>query len=286
MERFSMPGEIVDELCARLGVALPTDLDGVGELYRAWSEQIPFDSIGKALARSEGALPPGGDPLDLAEQWLATGLGATCWGHTSTMGAVLEHAGVRCRVGLDRFQADDDRVDLHSFLVVEDGDRRLALDVVHNSGEPLLIQAGERGTRPAYPVDLVEVDGRLLHRYPRTSSAKPETGCYAVLSTDLDAADARTFCEIMRVYGMRVRAISQRRFTATEMLETEPSDDGSALVFRRRSADGTTTRSIADPEEAFAELGYAPAALDIAMQAGLLTRHADGRTTYAVRPRS
>lgn len=283
MERFTMPGELAEEICARLGVALPTRIDDLAPFYRAWCERIPFDSISKALARREGTVPPGGDPVAFAEQWLATGLGGTCWGHTSSMGAVLEHAGVRCRVGLDRYQVDD-LVDLHSFLVIEDGDRLLLCDIVHCSGDPLVIRAGERGTHPAYPVELVGDDGRLVHQYVRVHRTEGGVGRYALLSTDLDADDLRTFCEIMRVYGMRAQSLYHRTFTATELVDAGPADDGSALVLRRISASGQTTRAVIDPDEAFAAMGYGPAALAIAVRAGLVTRATDGTTTYAVRP--
>jgi hypothetical protein len=283
MERFTMPGELADEICARLGVALPTGIEDLGPFYRAWCEHIPFDSISKALARQQGTLPPGGDPAAFAEQWLATGLGGTCWGHTSSMGAVLEHAGIRCRVGLDRYQVDD-LVDLHSFLVVEDGDLLLLCDIVHSSGDPLVIRAGERGTHPAYPVELVEDDGRLIHQYVRVHRESRDIGRYAVLSTDLDADDLRTFCEVMRVYGMRALSLYHRRFTATELVDAGPSEDGSSLVLRRISATGETREPVTDADEAFAALGYSPAALDVAVRAGLVLRAADGSTTYAVRP--
>jgi len=196
-----MPEELVHEMCARLGVARPTDLAGVTALHRAWCAQVPFDSISKALALREDAPAPGSDPRDLCEQWFATGLGGTCWAHASTMAAVLEAADVRCRVGLDRFLVED-RVDFHSFLVVEDGDRRLALDITHGSGDPMPIVAGATGTHPAYPVELVDDgDGRLLHRFVRMSGAEREVGAYVVLSIDLDAADLRTFCELRTVSG-------------------------------------------------------------------------------------
>ena len=285
MERFAMPEELVQEMCARLGVAQPTDLAGVTELYRAWCEQVPFDSISKALALREGTLPPGSDPRDLCERWLSTGLGGTCWSHTSTMAAVLEAGGVPCRVGLDRFLVDD-RVDFHSFLVVEDGDRRLALDVTHGSGDPLPLEAGAKGNHPAYPTEMVDDgDGRLLHRFVRMSRAEHEVGAYVVLSIDLDAADQRTFCEVSRTYGMRSRNLYHRRFSATEMIDCRPADDGSALILRHVSADDETEKHLADPEEAFAAMGYEPAALDIAIRAELVERRADGTTFYPPRIR-
>jgi N-hydroxyarylamine O-acetyltransferase len=190
-----MPDELVQEMCTRLGVPQPSDMAGVTALYRAWCEQIPFDSISKALALREGVLPPGSDPADLSERWLTTGLGGTCWGHASAMAAVLEAGDVHCRVGLDRFLIDD-RVDFHSFLVVEDGDRRLALDVTHGSGDPLPIEAGAQGTHPAYPVEFVDDgDGRLLHRFVRMSRAPARsapTGCCRSTSTPpISARSAR-----------------------------------------------------------------------------------------------
>jgi hypothetical protein len=113
-----------------------------------------------------------------------------------------------------------------------------------------------------------------------------EVGRYSVLSSDLDAADLRTFCEVMRSYGMPAASLYHRRFTATEMLDASPSDDGSALVLRRISSAGQTTTSVTDADEAFASMGYEPAALDVAVRAGLVLRREDGVTSFAVRPRS
>jgi arylamine N-acetyltransferase len=269
-------------VCARLGVALPTRIEDLTGFYQAWCEGIPFDSVSKAVARREETLPPGGDPADLVLRWLETGLGGLCWGHTSSMGAVLEHAGVRCRVGLDRMIVED-LVDVHSFLVVEDGDQRLALDVVHCSRDPLPIRDGERGRHPVYPV-WFEADGdRLQHVYVHRSHGDREPGRYALLSTDLDASDLRMFCEVMRTYGMRVRSLYHRRFTPTEMRDARPNDDGSALVLTTRSADGVVQREVRDPDEAFAALGYGPAALDLAVRGGLV-RLDGGTPTFAVRP--
>ncbi len=277
MERFAMPEELVQEMCTRLGVAQPTDMVGVTELYRAWCAQVPFDSISKALALREGTLPPGGNPADLCERWLVTGLGGTCWGHTSAMAAVLEAGDVHCRVGLDRFLVDD-RVDFHSFLVVEEGGRRLGLDVTHGSGDPLPLAAGATGNHPAYPTAMVDDgDGRLLHTFVRMSRAEHEVGTYVVLSIDLDASDLRTFCEVSRTYGMRSRNLYHRRFTDTEMIDCRPADDGSALILRHVGANDEIEKHLADPEEAFAAIGLGPGALDIAVRAGLVERRADRR---------
>ena len=279
MERFSIPDELADELCTRLGVARPRGLDDVAPLYRAWAEHVPFDAIAKSVAMRTGDPMPG---AAFARQWLETGLGGTCWGHTSTMAAILEGAGARCRVGLDRLVVDD-RVDLHSFVVVEDGDRRLSCDIPHCSGTPMPVEPGARGTHPAYPVGYRDDEGRVVHDYPRQSADEPMTGTYVVLSTDLDAGDVRAFCEISRVYGMRGRNLYHRRFTATELLDVTPAEDGKALLVRRLSATDEQIEPITDVDEAFAWMGYGPAALDAAFRADLVTRAPDGTVRYTPR---
>ena len=68
-----MPDDLADEVCRRLtgDADGPADVAGVGALYRAWCERIPFDSIGKALALQEGSTPPGGTPAVAAEPVVA-----------------------------------------------------------------------------------------------------------------------------------------------------------------------------------------------------------------------
>ena len=278
-----MPGELADEVCARLGVGAPTDLDGVAALYRAWCEHVPFDTVGKALALHEGSTPPGGDPTAFLRQWLATGVGGTCWGQTAAMAAVLERSGVRCRVGIDRYLVDDE-VDFHSFLVVEDGDRRWACDVDPLLGRSAPPRPGASGTHPAYTVGFdADEDGRLEHRTVRLARDGRSTRRYGVLSTDLDAGDLRAFCEVSRALGMRARNVYIRRFTATEMLDATPTDDGSALSLRRVTATGEETRLITDVEEGLAAVGYQPEVLALARRAGLVTTAADGTTRFRAR---
>ena len=283
MERFEVPDALAGEMYERLGVAVPSDLAGVGELYRAWCEQVPFDSISKALALRAGTLPPGGDPVEFCEQWLATGLGGTCWGHVTGLAAILGHAGFDCHGGLDHLLGVD-HVDFHAFVVVESGGRRWALDPIHGSGDPLPIEAGAAGVHPVYPVHF-EADGRrVLHCYQSFHDGVLEPRRYAVLSTDLDPAAVRAFCEIARTHGMRARSIYVRRFTPTEMIDARPAEDGSALVVRHLSAAGAVEHRFTDPDAAFAALGYGSEAVVVAEQAGLIDRSAGGAVRFVPRP--
>ena len=57
-------------------------------------------------------------------------------------------------------------------------------------------------------------------------------------------------------------------------------------MLRRFDADGSTATTIVDPDEAFAAMGYEPAALHVAVRAGLVSRKADGTVAWSVRPPS
>jgi arylamine N-acetyltransferase len=279
VERFVMPDALANEMCDRIGVSRPGTLSEAGDFYRAWVEKVPFDSIAKALALRDGTRPPGSDPIEFCDRWLATGVGGTCWGHVAAMAAVLGSAGFDCRVGLDRLLTDE-FVDFHAFVVVAGDDRRWALDVTHCSGDPLAIEPGSDGTHPAYPVAFESDGDRLLHSYTSHSQAPGEPRWYAVLSTHLDAADVRSFCEVARTHGMRARSLYQRRFTRHEMIDARPSADGRMLIRRRVTADGTFEERFGDPDEAFAAIGYGTAAVGMAERAGLIERSRGGAVRW------
>jgi hypothetical protein len=285
VERFAMPDALAKEMCDGIGVPLPGTMAEVADLYRAWSEQVPFDSIAKAVALREGSVPPGADPVEFCERWLATGVGGTCWGHVAAMAGVLGVAGFDCRVGLDRLLTDE-YVDFHAFVVVVDGERRWALDPTHCSGGPLAVEPGRSGSHPAYAVGFDTDGDRLLHTYTSYGHTPGEPRTYVVLSTDLDAADVRSFCEVARVYGMRARSLYHRRFTPSDLVDARPADDGSALVKRRISAAGASEERFTDPDEAFAAIGYGAGAVALAERAGLVARSAGGVVRWTPRPAS
>ena len=293
MERFALPDVLADEVLGRLGVGPPADLDGVAALYRAWCAAVPFDPVAKAVAVAEGRTPPGADPTEVAERWLATGLGSTCWGSCAVLAALVERAGGRTAVGVDRMLVEH-KVDFHSFLVVHDGDRRWALDPTHASGSPLAVEAGARSDHPVYrtwfdadpdpaaPPTAGSGPTRLLHRFDHPAcDACPLT--YGVLSLTADAADVRAFCEVSARYsGITGARFHQRRFTDDAMAMARPDEDGRALVVRTWTAgpDGTVDRlaeqRLADVDEALDALGYAPEVAGWLERGGLLARADDG----------
>jgi hypothetical protein len=268
MERFAVPRGLVDEMCGALGVVLPRDRDDVAALYRAWCALVPFDPVAKALAMVEGRTPPGDDPVEVAERWLHTGLGSTCWGHVTVLGGILEAAGVRVTAGVDRMLRDD-IVDFHAFLVVHDGDDAWALDPIHPSGDPLLLAAGAQGTHPEYVVRLDAVEGRLVHWCaPRHDEARVSR--YVVLSTTLDRADVRAFCAVSVEHSGVGRRFFQRRVPPDAFVTARPTEDGTALAITTWHEEGTDVVTIDDVDEALATVGYRPSARDWIIRAELL----------------
>jgi hypothetical protein len=268
VERFTMPPGLVDEVCGAVGVAIPRNLDDIAALYRAWCATAPFDPVAKALAMVEGRNPPGDDPVEVAERWLSTGLGSTCWGHTTVLGAILHAAGMRVAAGVDRMLRDD-IVDFHSFLVVHVDDEAYVLDPIHPSGDPLPLRAGARGNHPAYAVGFDEEDGRLIHWFDQPLDGS-RAGRYVVLSTDLDRADVRAFCAISAEHSGVGRRFFQRRILADAFVVARPIDDGRALAITTWRAGQTDIETIDDVDQALDAVGYRPEARDWLHRAGLL----------------
>lgn len=267
MERFILDPGLARDACDRLGVALPSDLDGVADLYRAWCASVPFDPIAKALALRRSETPPGAEPADLLLRWLDRGVGGTCWGHCSSLAGILEVAGVRATVGLDRMVRVDGVVDFHSFVVVGGGGRRLALDPIHVSGAPLVLEPGSRGDHGAYETWLEDDEGRLLHRLCHPAS--PEVTTYHVLALDLDADDVRAFCEVSALHsGVRAQRLFARRCPPGELVQLRTEDDGS-LTLHRWTAEDHTVEAV-DPSGGVPALGWGAEALAMAAAAGLL----------------
>jgi hypothetical protein len=264
-----MPRGLVDEVCSALSVSLPGDREGIAALFRSWCARVPFDPVAKALAMVEGRTPPGDDPVEVAERWLQTGLGSTCWGHVTVLGGILEAAGVRVAAGVDRMLRDD-IVDFHSFLVVHDGEDALLLDPIHPSGDPLPLVAGALGNHPDYEVRLDDIEGRLVHWCaPRHDDARVSR--YVVLSTTMDRADVRAFCAVSAVHSGVGRRFFQRRIPTDAFVTARPTEDGTALAITTWREGRTDVVTMDDVDEALAIVGYQPSARGWLVRAGLLS---------------
>lgn len=273
-------------VCSRLGVPWPEDLAGIARLYRAWCAQVPFDNVAKVLAVRDGRTPPGAEPEEVVERWLATGVGATCWGHVTGLAGVLGAAGSDSRIAVDRMRRDDDIVDFHAFVIVEDGTEAYVCDPIHASAQPLPWRDGARGAQGPYRTGLDREGRRFVHWYeidpdgpdaladPGRGSRRHRRAEYVVLATDLDRHDIAAFCAIAATHsGVNGRRLYSRRFPDAALLEARPDADGRALVVTRQEAGApATTVAHPDVEAALAGLGYTAEGRRLVERAGLLRR--------------
>jgi hypothetical protein len=275
LEPFELPADLAGAVCDRLGVGLPGDAAAVAALFRAWCASVPIDNVAKEEARRDGRVPPGDDPAQGAADFLAMGLGGTCWAHSSLLAGLLTAAGARATVGLDRMVRDDGIVDFHSFAVLHDDGGPWILDPVWPTGDPLPLRAGARGTHPVVAVGVdADGDGLRLWHWVEPGPARVR---YAVVSTVLDRGDVRAWCEIsLRHSGVPARILNLRRNPpeiSEAVLTARHPGSGAApgeLVHRRRTAAGVAETRHTDPDEVFAAFGCTREARRRAERAGLL----------------
>jgi hypothetical protein len=257
-----MPVGLVTEVCDALGVSLPTDRASLEALVQAWSARVPFDPVAKMAALRHGTMPPGDDPVVVVQRWLTTGLGSTCWGHTTALAAILDRAEVPTSIGVDRMLTDD-LVDFHSFLLATVDGERFLIDPIHPSGSLLAFVPGAVGDHPDYQVGIEHAGGRIVHWF----GPAEDRHRYVALATDLDLADVRAFLTIsVQHSGVRSRFFL-RRVLPDAVVQIRPTDDGTGLT---RSVGGV------EPEP----LGAMAAGADC--EVGTLRATEVGRTLAAI----
>lgn len=288
MSRFHLPDALAHEVLAAIGAERPRDTAGLAELYRRFCAAIPFDPVMKAVAIRECTQPPGADPVAVAERFLATGIGGTCWATCGVLAGLAAHAGLDASIGLERM-LDIDVVDFHCFTVLHTDNGPLALDPVHVSGDPLPLRAGAGGTHPVYATSFAadEMD-RLLH----TWRSPEHGGRYVVLSDRLGVDDVAAFCDVSVDHtGVRARRLFQRTVTPDGTRIVRPTNDGRGLRVRAWTAPpaaegaaagaGTSTVTCEtteayEPAQILEALRVNEAGMALVVRSGLATPDGDG----------
>jgi N-hydroxyarylamine O-acetyltransferase len=180
MEIRELTATRVDEIVGRLGFAARPEPDAVGlaDLYRAWCRRIPFDNLRKLVALHHD-LPeiPGMDPADFFAAWQLIGAGATCWGSTNGLHALLVGLGFDARIhGASMFDVDMN----HGTTIVAFGAERWLVDTALHTDAPLPLIDGQ--------VSSVEHAGTL-------TTANPDPGGWLIECTTSDPG-ARVICRI------------------------------------------------------------------------------------------
>ena len=137
----SLSPALVERVLDGLGFsAAPTPVPGsLAALYHAWCQKIPFDNVHKLIylrAGSTGPLP-GDDPSEVLEAWLEHGTGATCWGASGALQALLRSLGFRALAVLATLVLRPDLPPNHGTTVVEFDDEKFLVDTSLLHGSPL-----------------------------------------------------------------------------------------------------------------------------------------------------
>ena len=144
--------DLVEQILERLAIERPRpDLDGLGQLYRAWCEHVPFDNIVKRIHLATGAPGPipNGDPTRFFEGFLENGTSGTCWPSSLALFSLLDALGFPVRLA-SCCMADSvvSRIDhTHGTLLAHYGDDDWWVDTAMLTGEPFRLAPGSRVPR-------------------------------------------------------------------------------------------------------------------------------------------
>jgi N-hydroxyarylamine O-acetyltransferase len=133
----------IDEIVGLLGFSSrpSTNVEGLGEIYRAWCRRVPFDNLRKLVALHHD-LPeiPGIEPREFFAAWQLTGAGATCWATNNALHALLVGLGFDARLhAASMFDADVN----HGTTIVMIDEVGWLVDTSLHTDAPLALVAGE-----------------------------------------------------------------------------------------------------------------------------------------------
>jgi N-hydroxyarylamine O-acetyltransferase len=142
--------DLVERVLARLGFATAPapDRAGLGALYAAWCEGVPFDNIRKRLhvaAKDPGRLP-GDDPPEFFAAWLAYGTGGTCWAGNGALCELLVALGFDAERGVATMMALPDLPPNHGTVFVALDGERFLVDASILFGAPLALPRSDGAT--------------------------------------------------------------------------------------------------------------------------------------------
>ena len=137
--------ELVERVLGRLGLTRPVNptLEGLGVVYSAWCQKVPFDNVRKLihLRADHGSPLPGTSASDFLESWLRFGAGGTCWAGAGALQSLLASLGFKAERGIGTMLAAPDLPPNHGTVVVRFGSEQYLVDASLLHGQPLLLRA-------------------------------------------------------------------------------------------------------------------------------------------------
>ena len=210
----TFPAKLLGPVLERLGCPgeLPRDPVGLATIYSAWCRRVPFDNVRKRLhldSGSPGPLP-GSTAGDFFEQWLAHGVGGTCWAGSNALFVLLRELGFPARRAVATMLARTDAPPNHGTVVVDWSSGPVLVDPVLLSLAPLPWTATDKPEldHPGVPSRRTFEDGRL-HVWWRPPHRDEEIAC-RIEEVDVPFATFVDLHERTRSWGPFNFAVSAR----------------------------------------------------------------------------
>jgi arylamine N-acetyltransferase len=239
-----LPASLCDAVLQRLGFPHPpaADLAGLRAIYGAWCERVPFNNVGKVIAlRTDAASPLRAiHAIPFFENWLAEGVGGTCWPSANALYTLLRSLGFDARRVAAHMQ-DAGFFNHGTVIVTADGGEWLA-DSSLLTGIPLPLTRETFVARDAVFNSEVELDGDthlVWTHWPTNSAYLP---C-RVFSNAVTHAYYRERYEATRERSPFNQRLFARRNREGEMLMLSGSER-----FTKSSARGIEGRALSSGE--------------------------------------
>jgi N-hydroxyarylamine O-acetyltransferase len=128
----------------RLGLSStpPPDRTGLGAVYGAWCQKVPFDNVRKLihLRSAQSGVLPGDAPEDFFDAWLLHGTGGTCWAGNGALQALLRSLGFDAVRVVATMVVASNLPPNHGSVVVRCEAARYLVDASILHGEPLALE--------------------------------------------------------------------------------------------------------------------------------------------------
>lgn len=162
MDNSPLSESLIERIFLKLGLneSPSLDLAGLGSVYGAWCDKVPFDNSRKLihLKLNDPRPLPGDEPVDFFESWLKFGTGGTCWAGNGALCALLESIGFNAYSGVATMAVAPNLPPNHGTVLVEHGGVRYLLDASILHRMPLPMVTGIKTESPAGGVDFRKVD--------------------------------------------------------------------------------------------------------------------------------
>lgn len=139
--------DLIEKILEKLEFAHIPDVsyESLTLIYQRWCQKIPFDNIMKRIHMELNMhrLLPGSYPKDFFENWIATGVGGTCWAGNGSFYALLNSLGFPAQLGVSTMisssNSDVKNLPPHGTVIVNFGTLPMIVDttMMHNDPIPL-----------------------------------------------------------------------------------------------------------------------------------------------------